>query len=376
MQAQHPAGSCPDSDPGPVNLLKFPTRPAAPAGVGLIGVNLQPSRRHRKDPAEDSGGGTDPARGFLLLPEGRIAFVYVLLASIWIIGSDTLLSYLSGGDANLVFLQSFKGLNFVLTTGVLLYFVLRRAYGGWRRSEERRLAAMRSARERYRNLSSRVQTLREEERTRISREVHDELGQLLTGIKMQLRMIENQLCNRDDRTLNPLIDDLVESCAAIDESISSVRRIASGLRPLALDHLGIAAALDEEAEHFARRTGIQCNLKVEAIDRSIPPEIETAVFRIFQECLTNVARHAKASRVEARCGIRGRDFVLVVSDDGLGIGPAVIDKPESLGLVGMQERAADAGGFLEFKSGPGRGTEIVLTIPLEDEAVPSTSPPL
>ena len=145
------------------------------------------------------------------MPEGRISLFYVLLASIWIIGSDSLLSRISSGSASWVFLQSFKGLNFVTTTGVLLYFVLRRAYGGWRRSEERRLTAMRSARERFRNLSSRVQTLREEERTRISREIHDELGQLLTGTKMQLRMIENQLCDRDDRTLNPIIDDVVEA---------------------------------------------------------------------------------------------------------------------------------------------------------------------
>lgn len=375
MQAQHPAGGCPVSDPAPANLLKFPPRPRAARSLSVLTVNLQPSRRRRKDPTEEPGSGTDPARGFLLLPEGRIAFLYVLLASIWIIGSDTLLSCLSGGSAGSVFLQSFKGLNFVITTGILLYFVLRRAYGGWRRSEEQRLSAIRSARECYRNLSSRVQTLREEERTRISREVHDELGQLLTGIKMQLRMIENQLCNRDDRSLNPLIDDLVESCAAIDDSISAVRRIASGLRPLALDHLGIAAALDEEAEQFSRRTGIACNLKVDTIEQTIPPEIETAVFRIFQECLTNVARHADASRVEASCGIRGRDIVLTVSDDGRGIDPAVIDKQDSLGLVGMRERAADAGGVLEIKSGPGRGTEIVLAIPLDADAGATNPPP-
>ena len=108
--------------------------------------------------------------------------------------------------------------------------------------------------------------------------------------------------------------------------------------------------------------------------QAIPPEVETAAFRIFQECLTNVARHAKASRVDAVCGIRGREFVLSVSDDGLGIWAAVIDKPESLGLVGMQERAADAGGNLEFKSGPGRGTEVVLTVPLEDETGQPSSP--
>lgn len=307
------------------------------------------------------------------MPEGRISLFYVLLASIWIIGSDSLLNCISSGSASWVFLQSFKGLNFVITTGVLLYFVLRRAYGGWRRSEERRLTAMRSARERFRNLSSRVQTLREEERTRISREIHDELGQLLTGTKMQLRMIENQLCDRDDRTLNPIIDEVVETCATIDETISSVRRIASGLRPLALDHLGITSAMDEEAEQFTRRTGIECELKLGDIETALPDDVQTAAFRIFQECLTNVARHAKAGKVTAECRVQGNDFVMSVSDDGVGIDPAIVENPDSLGLVGMLERAADAGGGLEIKAGFDRGTLVTLSIPIETDAPPQPS---
>ena len=121
------------------------------------------------------------------MPELRIAVIYVALASLWIIGSDLLLDNSVDEESQVVILQTFKGLNFVITTGVLLFLVLRRAYGGWRRSEEMRMAAMRSARECYRMLSSRLQNMREQERTLISREIHDELGQLLTGIKMRLR---------------------------------------------------------------------------------------------------------------------------------------------------------------------------------------------
>jgi signal transduction histidine kinase len=303
-------------------------------------------------------------------PETRIAIVYVLLASLWIIGSDSLLSRVVGHEAETVYFQTFKGLNFVVTTGLLLFFTLRRAYGGWRKSEELRMASMRAARERFHNLSSRIQNLREEERTKISREVHDELGQLLTGIKMQLRLIENHLNDRDDRSLNPMIDDLVETSGMIDETIMSVQRISSGLRPLSLDHLGLAAALDEEAGQFSRRTGIECHLSVGEMDDPIPPNVETAAFRIFQESLTNVARHADAGRIDAECSMAGDVLKLIVQDDGVGINPVAIESPESLGIVGMLERAADAGGKVEFDSASGHGTKVVLTIPLPSNARP------
>jgi signal transduction histidine kinase len=309
-----------------------------------------------------------PATRPFSLPEVRIAVWYVLLASLWIIGSDALLNSQFGGDSEGVFLQSFKGLNFVITTGILLYFVLRRAFGGWRRSEELRLTELRSSRERFRKLSSRIQTLREEERTRISREIHDELGQLLTGVKLKLRLIEDQLDRRDDRSLNPAIDHLVDASGLIDETIGSVRRISSGLRPLALDHLGLAAALDEEADQFTRRTGIQCQLRIGAMETPVAPSVETTAFRIFQESLTNVARHAKATRVEAECAAAGGMLTLRVRDDGVGIDPQAAGNPVSLGMVGMLERASDVGGRLEFHSSSGKGTEVLLRVPLSDEA--------
>jgi signal transduction histidine kinase len=295
---------------------------------------------------------------------------YVMLASVWIIGSDVLLGFLVGKDADTVFYQTFKGLNFVITTGLLLYLVLRRAYGGWRRSEELRLACVRSSSERFRKLSSRIQTLREEERTRISREIHDELGQLLTGTKMQLRLIEDRLANRNDRTLNPLIDDLVETAETIDETIDSVRRISSGLRPLALDHLGLAAALDEEALQFTRRTGIEVRMTVREWENPLPADMETTAFRIFQEALTNIARHAQATRIDAECKVEGQSLQLTIRDNGLGIDVSAISNPASLGIAGMLERAAGVDGKVAFTSLPEKGTEVALTIPLS----PTTAP--
>jgi signal transduction histidine kinase len=332
---------------------------------------MPPLSNHTRklDPARDLGPDSSSIKGPFSLPEVRIAVYYVLGASLWIIGSDALLCWLGVGSHSL-FLQSFKGLNFVVTTGILLYLLLRRAYAGWRRSEELRVAAIQSARECYRKLSSKNQVSYEEERTRISREIHDELGQLLTGTKMQLRLIEDHLANREDRSLNPLIDEVVEASATIDETINSVRRIAAGLRPLALDDLGLATALEEEAELFSRRTKIDCHLNVGKMEEFIPPEFEITTFRIFQESLTNVARHAQAHRIEAGCSIVGGVLVLTVRDDGVGIDPAAIRNPESLGLVGMFERAADAGGNLVFKSVAGHGTEVTLTIPIAPESSP------
>ena len=122
------------------------------------------------------------------LPEVRIVLIYFILASAWIVGSDLLLTKSVADTSEVGVIQSLKGLNFVITTAVLLFFVLRRAYGGWRHAERERLAVIEQARERFRNLSTHIQTLREEDRTRIAREIHDELGQLLTGVKMELRL--------------------------------------------------------------------------------------------------------------------------------------------------------------------------------------------
>lgn len=311
-------------------------------------------------------------------PELRIAVIYVLLASVWIIGSDILLKKICGDDVELWFLQSTKGINFVITTGVLLYLVLRRAYGGWRRSELKWLEQARAASEGFRRLSARIQSLREEERKRISREIHDELGQQLTGIKMQLRLIENRIADRDDRSLNQIIDELVEAEETLDETLHSVRRISNGLRPMALDDLGLASALRDEAEEFSRKAGIACTIAITETEERLPSDVETVVFRIFQESLTNIARHAKASKVDAECVVSDHSLVLRVRDNGVGIDLSQLSKRGSLGLKGMRERAAGVGGGIAINALPHQGTEVLLTIPLPVLVIsqnPESTPP-
>lgn len=314
--------------------------------------------------------------GVFARPEVRISTIYVIAGSIWIIGSDAFLNHAVHGDCGSVFLNAFKGVNFVLTTGILLYLVLRRSFGGWRKSEELRVSQALAARSRFQKLSHKIEALREEERTRISREIHDELGQLLTGLKMRIRLIENRLTISDDRAMNPHIDDLVETSSMIDESIAAVRRISSGLRPASLDHLGLAAAIHEETAQFTKLSGIPCELKISAMDQPIPTEIETTAFRILQESLTNVARHAGAHRVVVECSILNNIFTFSVSDDGKGFAPGLLDDADSLGLLGMHERAEECGGTLTVESEKGIGTKVVLqiTIPQNPESEPPILP--
>jgi len=304
------------------------------------------------------------------VPRPGVVAVYLLIASVWMIVSN--LWWLKGplDSFPLETIIGFQSLNFIVTTVVLLFFVLRHAYNGWRIAEENRSAVSERARQKSKRLSSRVQSLREEDRTWIAREIHDELGQLLTGIKMQLRLVENRLADRGDRTLNSLIDKLVESSEMVDATIASVQRISAGLRPSSLDHLGLATALNEEAEQFSHRTGIHCVIKMGQVPESLPAAVTTAVFRIFQESLTNVARHAHANRIDATFQLVGTVLELAVHDDGVGIDPAAIDHPKSLGLIGMSERAESVGGWIRFEQSSGKGTTVTLTVPLSGNEIP------
>lgn len=306
------------------------------------------------------------------LPEVRIVVTYFVLASAWIVGSDLLLTKSVPDTSEVGVIQSLKGLNFVITTAVLLFFALRRAYGGWRRAEHQRLAVIEQARERFRNLSAHIQTLREEDRTRIAREIHDELGQLLTGIKMEVRLVETRLADLDDRRLNPCIDRLVEVSEMVDATIDSVRRISAGLRPSALDNLGLGAALREEAQQFSQRTSIPCVIEIVDHPDVLPGEVSTAAFRIFQESLTNITRHAGARHVASRLVIKDGVLKMAVHDDGKGIDPEELENPKSLGIIGMLERAKHVGGQLEILRGASGGTDVVLTIPLPTVAGPPT----
>jgi len=215
-----------------------------------------------------------------------------------------------------------------------------------------------------RALSARIETMREEERTRISRQIHDELGQMLTGIKMDLRWMEHRLDEfGEDRRVNPILDKLVVATELTDATIKIVQRIAAELRPGMLDKLGLPITLQYEADRFQERTGIACRLAVPGEALPLPPEAATAFFRIFQEALTNVARHAKATAVEAELQPEAEGYRLEIRDNGqgmVGIDPAQL---KSLGLLGMQERAALLGGDVSFAARPGGGTVVTIRIP-------------
>ena len=294
-------------------------------------------------------------------PELRIALVFLVIGSLWVIGSDQLLGRAIPDSP--VYLQTIKGLNFVVTTAVLLYFVLRRAYRGWRKSEREQRAILSEIGVMFRSLSTRIESLREADRTRISRELHDQLGQALTGLKMDLRWIEGRLEVQNNRTLNPLTDRLVEAQDQVDGLIGTVRRIATDLRPEALDHLGLPEAIKEEAERFTVRTGERCEVEITGLPEEIPPEVTTSAFRIFQEALTNVARHAEATTVRVSCHAPGDTLEITIADDGKGIPAGEEAKVESLGLLGMRERAELLGGRLQVTTDPSGGTRVTASLP-------------
>lgn len=294
-------------------------------------------------------------------PELRIALAFLAIGSVWVIGSDRLLGRALPDSP--IYLQTIKGLNFVVTTAVVLYFVLRRAYRGWRKSEREQRAILAGVGTMFRSLSSRIEVLREADRTRISRELHDQLGQALTGLKMDLRWVEGRLEVCNDRTLNPLTDRLVEVQDQIDSLIDTVRRIATDLRPEALDQLGLPAAIKEEAARFAERTGEECRVEISGLPERIPPEVTTAAFRIFQEALTNVARHAEATSVRVTCRTAADHLEITVADDGKGFTSDEEAKLESLGLLGMRERAELLGGRLQITAGPAGGTRVTASLP-------------
>jgi len=224
------------------------------------------------------------------------------------------------------------------------------------------------SREQLRALSSHLQSLREEERTRIAREIHDHLGQLLTALKLDLRAIERKIASLTDPELHMGLNDKVASAIELaDELLTSVQKIASELRPGVLDRLGLAVAIEAEAQAFQSRTGIHCELSLLTEPLVIPPHHATAAFRIFQEVMTNVARHAQATHVAVRVSREGDRLLLQVRDNGVGIRKSDIESPHALGLLGMQERAAMLGGGIAFSGSAEAGTTVSLNIPLAQE---------
>jgi PAS domain S-box-containing protein len=216
-----------------------------------------------------------------------------------------------------------------------------------------------------RALSAHLESVREEERTGIAREIHDELGQVLTALKMELAWIGRRATN-GELTPGPLVEKIRDMSRMTDDIIGQVRRISSDLRPGVLDDLGLLAALEWQGQEFQRRSGCTClvhsNLTEEepVLDRTV----STAVFRIFQEALTNVARHGAAASVHVRLEASDGSLSLEVSDDGKGIEDQAIASRESLGLVGIRERARRLGGAATVTRGESRGTVVSVRVPL------------
>jgi signal transduction histidine kinase len=188
-------------------------------------------------------------------------------------------------------------------------------------------------------LPDRIERVREEERSGIAREIHDELGQVLTGIKMDVAWVDRRLASPEGISTDDLRDRLEALSDLIDETINQVRRISAELRPGVLDHLGLLAACEWQANEFQHRTGTRCTIASNLADTRLGRDLSTAVFRIFQEALTNVARHANANRVDVKLERIDDRLVLEVSDDGKGISPEAARSPASLGLLGLRERA-------------------------------------
>ncbi len=225
----------------------------------------------------------------------------------------------------------------------------------------RKSERLKESEDKLRRLAAHLISVREEERAHIAREIHDELGQVLTGLKMEVTWLAKRLRDK------PLIEKTDSMCKLIDTTVQTVRKIATGLRPEMLDDMGLIAAVGWQAKEFQKRTGIRCRAK-------LPPEVKfdmdisTTMFRIFQEILTNVARHSRATRVDIELIVSEERVGLEVTDNGVGIADSDLNGKKSLGLLGMHERALLFGGEVRVTGTPGHGTRVSVSIPVKQKA--------
>jgi PAS domain S-box-containing protein len=236
---------------------------------------------------------------------------------------------------------------------------------------QRAEAELNQSQEQLRALADRLVRAREEEATRIARELHDQFGRYLTTIKMDLGSIERVLAGEITSEVGRVLREKAQTIGqTVDETMQTVRAIATQLRPGLLDDLGLAAAIEWQAEDFQKRSGILCSLTLTLTgeDPPIRRDQATALFRIFQEILTNVARHAQAAKVWVYLGEDHGGIVLEVEDDGLGISQERLTEHRSLGLLGMRERALAFGGTVEIAGVPGQGTIVTVRMPLSKAA--------
>jgi len=233
-----------------------------------------------------------------------------------------------------------------------------------KRSEEK----LTNSRERLRNLSGSLQSMLEEERTRISREIHDELGQALTALKLDLSSIRRRF---DAEARGEQSAKVQEFERTVTRIIRTVRKIATELRPGILDELGVAAAIEWVAKDFRKRTGIGCKVSIKDVGKASGAVHATAIFRIVQEALTNVMRHAVASQVSVSLEKMDDTLILEVRDNGIGIKDGRVFDAKSLGLIGIRERVLLLGGKADIGGKPGEGTLVRVVLPAGEGVHPN-----
>jgi PAS domain S-box-containing protein len=239
-----------------------------------------------------------------------------------------------------------------------------RVYAELETRVQQRTAQLRQEVARRRHAQQQLEQVREADRTRIARELHDELGGSLTGLKMGLAQL--------GRALPALPAEAAEQLRAlssdVDGTVSIVRRLATDLRPAMLDDFGLIAAVEQYFGDFLQRSGLSGRIESQVEDVALPPDLATACYRIVQEALTNVARHAQASQVSVQIRVEDEALAIQVQDDGRGMKPGSTGKAGHFGLVGMRERADLISGSLDISSAPGQGTSVLLRVPLNGQA--------
>lgn len=225
---------------------------------------------------------------------------------------------------------------------------------------------LKQSEEDLRDLASNLQNVREEERAAIAREIHDELGQQLTAIKLDVSWLDRKISA--DEIVKERIAGILGMLTGM---IHSIRRISTELRPSILDDLGLVEALKWQVRDFQKRTGIRVVLDCTTESLNLAPAVNTGLFRIFQETLTNIARHAEASVVSARLFPDNGQLVLAIADNGKGFDPGTAKKKKTLGLLGMKERTLMMNGSYEIRSRPGEGTTLRFSVPLDTVKQPS-----
>lgn len=310
----------------------------------------------------------------------RVLILFVVVSLAWIIGTDWLLQRLVSDERLMAVLPTLKGLLWIALVGLMLYLLLARARRNQRLLHEEvsryhdelesrvreRTGKLLDSREQLRQLTRRLDRLGEIERKRISRELHDQLGSDLTGLKIDLQAVRKRLPPEDAASAERL--DAV--LALVDSMYLNLRELAAQLRPAILDQFGLVAGIEWLVAEFRKRTGGECTAAIE--DPGLPPDDlrDTVLFRICQESLTNVLKHAEASRVTVSLGVSDGVLRLVVEDDGRGTSESVAGSRDKLGIVGMRERAFSIGGEAVMEARPGGGTRVRVEVPLTQDGDP------